>query len=101
MLIRPVQASDAEAIGKLFEELTGQPTNDDTIQDRISFIGMSAIDELHVCEVDGQIQGMLGFRIRENIEEKSRYGEISVIVTLSQARRRGIGRRLMEYAEAL
>ncbi len=53
MLIRPVQASDAEAIGKLFEELTGQPTNDDTIQDRISFIEMSAIDELHVCEVDG------------------------------------------------
>ena len=99
MLIRPVQAGDGEAIRKLIEELTGQPTSDDAIQNRILFIEMSPTDELHVCEIDGQIQGVLGFRIRENIEEVSRYGEISIIVTHSQARRRGIGRKLMEYAE--
>ncbi len=39
--------------------------------------------------------------IRENIEEVSRFGEISVIVVDRQVKRKGIGKVLMDYAEKL
>ena len=43
----------------------------------------------------------MSFRIRENVEENSRFGEIAVIVVKSQSRNMGIGKKLMEYAEQL
>ena len=61
----------------------------------------SPIDSLYLCEEDGVALRLLGFRIRENLEEQSRYGEISLIVVDAVARRRGIGRFMMEYAERL
>jgi GNAT superfamily N-acetyltransferase len=45
--------------------------------------------------------GLLGFRIRENIEERSRYGEVSVIVVDPDYQKQGIGRQLMSFAEQL
>ncbi|MDR4410624.1 GNAT family N-acetyltransferase, partial [Bacillus anthracis] len=47
------------------------------------------------------IFGFLGFRIRENLEDITRYGEISIISVDSTIRRKGIGHILMDYAEQL
>lgn len=71
------------------------------MMNRLEMVRNSSIDELYVCEVDRTVQGVLGFRIRENIEEVSRFGEVSVIVTSSNAKRIGIGRAMMEFAENL
>ena len=85
----------------MFEELTGQTVETETVENRLSYIKTSPIEHLHVCLIDEQVVGVLGFRIRENIENDSRYGEVSVIVTSPDKRKKGIGRKLMEYAEKL
>jgi len=81
--------------------LCGHEVSQADMEDRLSFIQISDIDDLFVLDVNGVVKGLLGFRIRENIEEPSRYGEISVIVTDPESRQLGIGRSLMEYAENL
>jgi GNAT superfamily N-acetyltransferase len=92
---------DAHAIRGLFEELTGREVSLETVEDRLAFVRESPLDELYVYEQDGRVCAVLGFRIRENIEEQSRYGEISVMVAGAEVRRKGIGSALMTYAEAL
>ena len=52
----------------------------DDMLNRLQFVAESKIDSLYICEEDGKILGLLGFRIRENIEEVSRFGEVSAIV---------------------
>ena len=83
------------------EELTGHGMKDGEMADRFRMINASPIDELYVLDRDRKIQGLLGFRIRENVEEASRYGEVSVVVTSSASRRKRIGQALMEFAEEL
>ena len=61
----------------------------------------SPIDSLFVCEENGKILGLLGFKIRENIEEVSRFGEVSALVVNADDRLKGTGRYMMEYAEKL
>ena len=62
---------------------------------------MSPFDFLYVYEEEETIFGLLGFRIRENLEGVTRYGEISIISVDSTIRRKGIGHILMDYAEQL
>ncbi|OBZ10263.1 GNAT family N-acetyltransferase [Bacillus sp. FJAT-26390] len=73
----------------------------DQMTNRLAFVAQSPYDSLYVYEEDGLVLGTLGFRIRENIEEVSRFGEISVIVVDRQAKRKGIGKVLMDYADKL
>ncbi len=61
----------------------------------------SKIDSLFVCEENGTILGLLGFRIRENLEEASCFGEISAIDVSKDKRRSGVGRFIIDYAETL
>lgn len=99
--IRPAARADLPALCALMEQLCGHPVSHEDMENRLELVEASAIDELFVLEVEGRVQGLLGFRIRENIEERSRYGEISILVTDQSSRQLGFGRRLMEYAEAL
>ena len=75
----------------------------DQVKIRVKKVNLeeSKVDSLHDCEADGKILGLLGFRVRENLEEKSRFGEISAIVVHNDDRRQGIGRFMMDYAEEL
>lgn len=68
---------------------------------RLQFVGESKFDSLYVCVEDGEILGLLGFRVRENLEEVSKFGEVSAIVVYPDGRRRGVGRFMMDYAEKL
>ncbi|UKS31092.1 GNAT family N-acetyltransferase [Paenibacillus sp. HWE-109] len=81
-------------------QLLNREITEDIMKDRIDFVAQSPFDSLYVYEED-QIMGTLGFRIRENIEDIARYGEISVIVVDNEAKRKGVGRILMKYAEDL
>jgi GNAT superfamily N-acetyltransferase len=49
----------------------------------------------------GKILGLLGFRIRENLEDVSKFGEVSALVVNAKEKRRGVGRFMMDYAEKL
>jgi GNAT superfamily N-acetyltransferase len=99
--IRKVDPGDVSVIRSLLEDLADQELGLDVVEDRLRMVEASAIDDLYVLEDEQGIQGLLGFRIRENIEERSCYGEISALVTRPRARRSGYGRALMVFAEQL
>jgi N-acetylglutamate synthase-like GNAT family acetyltransferase len=97
--IRKAEQKDIPALQPLLAELAGHELTQENIEDRIRMVEESSSDELYVFEQEDKIQGLLGFRIRENIEEPSRYGEISALITKPETRRLGVGRALMEFAE--
>ncbi|MEI4621864.1 GNAT family N-acetyltransferase [Bacillus pfraonensis] len=99
--IRKATANDIEALCSLTKELKGSDISHADMQNRLQFVEMSPFDFLYVYEEDNKIFGFLGFRIRENLEDITRYGEISIISVDSTARRKGIGQILMNYAEQL
>lgn len=99
--IRPLEARDIEAARRLFAQLTGYEMTPDEMRDRLDFVTASPIDWLYVADVDGEARGLLAFRLRECVERPRRYGEIAALVTDSEARRQGIGRALVAYAEQL
>ena len=100
-MIRPATLGDTQAIKDLFQELIGHKLSDDDVINRITYVQSSPIDSLFIYELDNKIIGLLTFGIRENIEENSRFGEISVIVVKSEFRKMGIGKQRIEYAEQL
>jgi GNAT superfamily N-acetyltransferase len=99
--IRKVKPSDIPDIQNLLGHLTGHDLAREAAEDRLRMIEGSSIDDLYVLEDEKGVQGLLGFRIRENVEEVSRFGEVSVLVTNPAARRAGHGRALMAFAEQL
>lgn len=101
MTIRPAEARDIEDMRRLFGQLTGYVMTPDEMQGRLDYVAASPIDWLYVAEVDGVVRGLLAFRLRECIERPRRYGEIEALVTDANARRQGIGRALVAYAEQL
>ncbi|NLX09834.1 MAG: GNAT family N-acetyltransferase [Chloroflexi bacterium] len=99
--IRPMEPRDIDAVCSLIVQLSGHPMSLEDMADRLAWAERSPIDWLFVGEVDGCVAGLLGFRLRENLEQRSRYGEISVLVTDSAVRRQGVGRALMDFAEQM
>jgi len=97
--IRKAKREDIPALQALLGDLSNHEISFSAVEDRLKMIEGSSVDELYVLERADGILGLLGFRIRENVEEASRYGEISAVVTLKESRHSGIGRALMEYAE--
>jgi GNAT superfamily N-acetyltransferase len=99
--MRQAETGDIKALCGLMEALSGRAISPEQMRNRLEFVAESRVDSLFVCEADGRIVGLLGFRLRENLEEMSRYGEISAIVVEPDDRGRGIGRFMMDYAEKL
>ena len=97
--IRKAEQKDIDALCTLMGELSGTAISPEQMLNRLQLVKESKIDSLFVCEEDGQIVGLLGFRIRENLEEMSRFGEALAIVVNSNVRRKGVGRFMMDYAE--
>jgi N-acetylglutamate synthase-like GNAT family acetyltransferase len=99
--IRTAEQNDIAVLCNLMEELSGHAISPEQMANRLQFVEESKFDSLFVCEEDERILGLLGFRIRENLEEASRFGEISVIVVYPHDRHKGVGRFMMQYAEKL
>ncbi|WP_242241754.1 GNAT family N-acetyltransferase [Bacillus cereus group sp. BfR-BA-01309] len=99
--IREATIDDIDALCSLTKELKGSSISYEDMNNRLRFVKMSPFDFLYVYEEEDTIYGLLGFRIRENLEDITRYGEISIISVDSTIRRKGIGQALMYYAEQL
>lgn len=98
--IREACMEDSEAISRLMSQLLHKEITEEVVRNRLEFVSRSPFDSMYVYE-DQAILGVLGFRIREHLEDLSRYGEISVVVVDEDAKRTGIGRSLMALAEEL
>ena len=99
--IRKAQQNDVNELSVLMTDLSRHPVTPDDMSNRLQFVAESKIDSLYICEEDCKILGLLGFRIRENLEEVSRFGEVSVLVVNADDRLKGVGRFMMEYSEKL
>ena len=101
MNIRKAEKNDITALSSLMTDLSRHLVTLDDMLNRLQLVAESPIDSLYVCKENGKILGLLGFRIRENIEEVSRFGEVSALVVNADDRLKGVGRYMMEYAEKL
>jgi GNAT superfamily N-acetyltransferase len=100
-VIRKANKNDINFLSHLMEELSGEPISPDDMNNRLKTVEENSTDTIYVYEENSEVQATLVFRIRENIREVSRYGEICIIVVRSSEKRRGIGRQLMDFAEQL
>lgn len=87
MIIRELTAADVEAVSRIEEAVFSMPWKQD------DFLAMVEADYAHyfVAEEDGEIVGYCGVR------NMAGEGEITNVAVAGQFRRRGIGRKLMEY----
>lgn len=99
--IRKAIMQDSKRLSELMTQLSRHEVSEQDMMNRIEFVESSPFDSLYVWEENERIYGAMSFRIRENIEDVTKYGEISSIVVDQEARRKGVGRQLMEYADHL
>lgn len=97
--IREACEDDIPVLCELMKELGGEPIQQEGMRNRLAMVKASLTDTIYVYERDAQVLGTLVFRIRENIREVSRYGEVCILVVKSDVKRNGIGRKLMSFAE--
>lgn len=99
--MRKAKVTDVSSLCDLMGQLEERVVNPDEMQNRLQLLDGRVDHQLFVCEKDGDVVGLLGFRIRENLEEVTQFGEVSVIVVSSAERGQGIGKFIMQYAEQL
>jgi N-acetylglutamate synthase-like GNAT family acetyltransferase len=101
LTIRKANNKDIQSLCSLMSELSHHSISSEAMLNRLQFVNESRFDSLFVCEEDDTVLGLLGFRIRENLEEVSRFGEISAVIVNSKDKHKGIGKFMMDYAENL
>jgi len=99
--MRKAEAGDIDTLCELMTELAGHSISREEMQNRLEHVEQSDIDFLFVCEENNRTLGLLGLRIRVNLEEVSKFGEISAIVVRPESRKKGVGRYMMDYADNL
>ncbi len=97
-IIRDAKLTDAPTLAALMCEL-GYKTTPAEMRRRLR----SILDDVNyrtlVAEVDGKVCGMIGTLAYASYEHNDPSGRILALVTLANARRRGIGRALIASAE--
>jgi hypothetical protein len=89
IVIRAMEPRAVAPVSRLMSQLTRSDVTPAMTLNRLEWVNNSPVDWLYVAECDGTVAGALGFRLRENIERPTRYGEISALVVDDQVRRRG------------
>ncbi|HEU5313147.1 MAG TPA: GNAT family N-acetyltransferase [Candidatus Udaeobacter sp.] len=96
--IRDAELNDAPELAALICEL-GYETTRAEMQTRLKLILSNPAYKTFVAIMDGCVCGMIGTLTYPSYEHNDPSGRIVVLVTLSTARRRGIGRALVATAE--
>jgi ribosomal protein S18 acetylase RimI-like enzyme len=98
LTIRHAQAGDAAVLAQLMCEL-GYETTKSEMRMRVERIAPDERYRTFVAVRDGKVCGMIGTLTYPSYEHNDPSGRILALVTLSAARRRGIGRALITTAE--
>ena len=96
--IRDAKLTDAPALAALMCEL-GYKTTPAEMRRRLKSILRDVRYRTFLAEVDGKVCGMIGTLTHPSYEHNDPSGRILALVTLTNARRRGIGRALIATAE--
>ena len=98
LTIRDAQASDAEAISGLLDQL-GYQAEADAIESRLERLGIVG-DRVVVAEVDGQVAGLAHLHVSPAIEYEQPAAKLGALVVEESHRRQGIGQALVDAMEA-
>jgi len=96
--IRDAELNDAAELAVLMREL-GYETQRPEMESRLKLILSNPAYKTFVAIMDGCVCGMIGTLTYPSYEHNDPSGRILALVTLSAARRRGIGRALIATAE--
>ena len=96
--IRDAELNDAAELAVLMREL-GYETQRPEMESRLKLILSNPAYKTFVAILDGCVYGMIGTLTYPSYEHDDPSGRILALVTLSAARRRGIGRALIATAE--
>ncbi len=96
--IRDADLNDAPELAVLMGEL-GYETKGTEMEARLRRILSDPAYKTFVAVVDGCVCGMIGTITCQSFEHNDPSGRILALVTLSSARRRGVGRALIATAE--
>lgn len=98
-MFKELDESDFSFLKEIISEFNEQVISDADLQNRITFIMNSPIDQLYICIEDNIKKGIVATRIRENIEANSRFLEISLIVTKKEFQQQNIGKQMILFCE--
>ncbi len=96
--IRDAELNDAAELAVLMREL-GYETQRPEMESRLKLILSNPAYKTFVAIMDGCVCGMIGTLTYPSYEHNDPSGRILALVTLSAARRRGIGRALIATAD--
>ncbi len=98
IIIREAEFTDVPALGRLMNEL-GYGTTDREMFTRFENIQSHPDFTTFVATIDALVVGMVGLARSYSYEENGIYVRVIALVTSSDSRQKGIGKRLMKIAE--
>lgn len=99
MTIRPIASDDLPGAVQLMGEL-GYPTNEAMLAKRIAAFSANPDDRILIAADAGNVLGLAAVHSFEMLHRPGRLGRVTAFIVSSAARRRGVGRDLLEAAEA-
>ena len=97
--IREAVVGDADALAILLSQL-GYPNDASFVIRKLEELAERETAKVFVAEQDGSVVGFLSFDSEPAFHREGRIGTITAMCVLDNARGRGIGRQLIERAEA-
>jgi GNAT superfamily N-acetyltransferase len=96
--VRDARRADAAAIAALLTQL-GYPSDAATVQERLDRLQIVG-DRVVVAELDGEVVGLAHLQVTPAIERDRPAGKLGALVVDEAHRGGGVGRALVEAAEA-
>lgn len=100
MQIRPAQSTDAAAVTELLHQLGYPQDGPATTATRIQTWGDDPSGAAYVADADGELLGLIAVHTCPFFERTGSWGRIVALVVSDQARRQGVGGRLVAAAES-
>jgi len=97
--IRDADADDAVELAELIGQL-GYPTEPAAVARRLERLAATGIDRIQVAEDEGRIVGLVSVHVSRSLEYDGDAAKISAIVVDESRRGTGVGRALVDAAEA-
>lgn len=98
LVIRSARADDSERLAPLLAQL-GYPAEPAAVSDWLDRLLSSGADTVLIAVLDGEAAGLLCLHLLSVIHDPRDFAWITALVVSERARRRGVGRRLVERAE--